>query len=111
MEEILVPFIVFASIFGVLAIYLLTRNKERMALIEKGQSANLFKTDPSKGKWLLKIGILLISVSLGILFANILVSNELLKEPVAFPSMIFMFAGIGLVASHLLSRDKKDSEE
>ena len=38
MEEVLIPLIVFSSIFGMVYVYLNTRNKERLSLIEKGRS-------------------------------------------------------------------------
>lgn len=35
-EEILIPLIIFSTIFGVSYVYLTTQNKERLALIERG---------------------------------------------------------------------------
>ena len=35
-EEILIPLSMFAAIFGIVYLYFTTRNKERLALIEKG---------------------------------------------------------------------------
>lgn len=107
-EEIIIPLSVFASIFGIFYIYLMTRNKERLALIEKGANADLFQSPNRTRDWPLKIGIMSIGVGLGIVVANILVSANVLEEGVAFPSMIFIFAGAGLVTSYLLTKDKKD---
>ena len=107
--EVIVPVTVFASIFGIAYVYLTTRNKERMALIEKDQSAELFNKEnkSSMGDWGLKNGVMAIGVSVGILLANALESNGLLEEKIAYPSMIFMFAGVGLVVSHYISKKKK----
>lgn len=102
-EELLIPLSLFAAIFGIIYIYFMTRNKERMALIEKGASAELF-TKPFKASKLgLKLGIMAIGVGLGIVIANIFVSVQLLEGEVAFPSMIFIFGGLGLVASYYIA--------
>ncbi len=81
----------------------MTRNKERMALIEKGASAELFNKPIKASKLGLKLGIMAIGVGLGIVIANIFVSAQVLEEEVAFPSMIFIFAGLGLVASYYIA--------
>ena len=47
-EEILIPITMFAAIFGIVYLYFSTRNKERLALIEKGADASIFV----KGKFL-----------------------------------------------------------
>lgn len=110
-EEILIPLALFGSIFGIVYIYFMTRNKERMALIEKGVSAELFSKPINTGKWGLKLGIMAIGVGIGIVIANLFVSVGLLDEEVAFPSMIFIFAGVGLVASYYLAEgNKKESK-
>jgi len=35
MEEILIPITMFAAIFGIFYVFLTTRNKERLSMIEK----------------------------------------------------------------------------
>ena len=77
-----------------------------MALIESGQNAELFKNEGNKYSGL-KIGILLVGVSLGILLANILEAQGILDRRVAFPSMIFLFAGLSLIVSHIVIDKKK----
>ena len=110
-EEILIPLSLFASVFGIIYIYLMTRNKERMALIEKGASAELFNNPIKVGEWALKLGIMAIGIGIGIVVANLFVSAELLEEEVAFPSMIFIFAGVGLVTSYyMIGRNRKESK-
>ena len=57
---VLVPLIVFASLFGIIFVWLSTRNKERLALIEKGADASLFTVKRShRNNYTLKIGMLL----------------------------------------------------
>jgi len=110
-EEILIPLSLFAALFGIVYIYLTTRNKERMALIEKGVNAELFNRPQVPSKWGLKLGIMAVGVGLGIVLANMLISVDLLTEEVAFPSMIFLFVGVGLVASYYITNKKKRGQQ
>ena len=66
MEPILIPFIVFATFFGIAYLFFTTRNKERLALIEKGETAAIFNNEGNRYVGL-KIGIAFIGVSIGIL--------------------------------------------
>lgn len=105
-EEILIPISLFASIVLILYLYLSTRNKERMALIEKGADANLFKSK-SKPFPVLKLGMFIAGIGLGILFGNIVAVSTPLEEPTAYFSMIFLFGGSSLILSHLLEEKKR----
>jgi hypothetical protein len=101
--EILIPLGFFAVIFASLYVYLTTRNKERLALIEKGASPELFKTksDAGNGFGNFKLGLFFIGVALGII-AGYFLNEAGMEEGPAFFSMIFLFGGIGLVVSYLL---------
>ncbi|MEN8122094.1 MAG: DUF6249 domain-containing protein [Bacteroidota bacterium] len=102
-EDIVVPIVVFASMVLIVYLFLSTRNKERMALIEKGASAEMFKSK-AKPFQTLKWGMFTIGIGLGILFGNIIAVNTSLEEPTAYFSMIFLFAGTSLVANHLFEK-------
>ena len=71
-EAILIPISFFLFVFAILYLYFTTRNKERMALIEKGAEANIFFSEkrgkgPSTRKvLLLNMALLLIGVGLAI---------------------------------------------
>ena len=110
MEPILIPLIVFSSIFGMVYVFLNTRNKERMALIEKGADASLFATKKNhRSNLTLKFGMLAVGIGIGILIASILESYTVLDEEVAYPSMIFLFGGLFLVGNAMI--EKKDKVE
>ena len=107
MEEVLIPLIVFASIFGIAYVFLNTRNKERLSLIEKGADASLFATKKNhRSNLTLKFGMLAVGIGIGILIASLLESYTVLDEEVAYPSMIFLFGGMFLVANAMI--EKKD---
>lgn len=101
--EILVPLAFFALIFGAIYVHLTTRNKERLALIEKGANPELFKlkNDPNQGYSNFKSGLFLIGIGIGII-AGYFLENAGMQEEPAYFSMIFLFGGIGLVISFLL---------
>ncbi|HEX2899954.1 MAG TPA: DUF6249 domain-containing protein, partial [Bacteroidia bacterium] len=99
--EVFVPVAMFASIFGILYVYLMTRNRERMAMIEKGADPTLFRTPLRQGRFSLKFGLLFVGIALGILMGAILTATvPSLSEEAANFSMIFLFGGIALIVSH-----------
>lgn len=109
-QAVLIPLIVFASIFGIFFVWISTRNKERMALIEKGADATLFATKKKSFRNLtLKIGMLAVGIGIGVLMGSIISTYTMLDEEVAFPSMIFLFGGGFLIGNAFI--EKKEQEE
>ncbi len=107
-EEIIIPISFFAFIFAMLYVYLTTRNKERMALIEKGADPSLFKSTPKTGSFFtLKTGLFFMGVALGVLFGNILELYTGLEEGTAYVSMIFLLGGFGLIAGYWFQSRKE----
>ena len=106
MEEVLIPLIVFGTMFAMLYVYLTTRNKERLALIEKGADAKMFKIGSTKG-WsgvlVINIALLSIGIGVGVLLGSMLNMSGM-DEEIAMPSMIFICGGIGLLAGFFASR-------
>lgn len=98
--EILIPMSLFLAIFGIVYLFFSTRNKERLALIEKGADASIFNIGKRSGSsWkvvVLNLAFLLMGIGLGILIANILETYTGLNDDAVYPSMIFLMAGIGL---------------
>ena len=101
-SEIIVPLIVFATLFGIIYLYLSTRHKERMHLIEKGAEASIFfssKERRSAPVWkvlILNLSLLLMGVGIGIFIASLLHYNFGVEDDVAYPGTIFLMAGVGL---------------
>ena len=110
--EVLTAFIAFfATVFGIYYVHVTTRNKERMALIEKGADASLFNTGRegqksafSWNKLTLKIGMLFMGVGVGIIAGAILDSMEVMHNGPDYVSMIFLFGGLSLVLFYLIDR-------
>jgi len=110
--EPLIGFIAFfAMIFGIVYLFFTTRNRERMALIEKGADASLFNTGKTHvpwfnwGKFALKTGMLLIGVGFGIIAGALLDMAEVFPNDASgYFSMIFIFGGLALVIFYLIDR-------
>ncbi len=109
-EDILIPIALFGSVFGILYVFLTTRNKERMLMIEKGADAKMFYRKPSRG-FALKLGMLCIGIAIGILMGNLLHVNANMDEDISMPSMIFLFGGIALVANAIMEKKQKVNGE
>lgn len=109
LEEILIPISFFAFVFATFYIFITTRNKERMAMIEKGTDPKLFRTQLSGNMFFtLKVGLLFIGVALGVLFGNLLANSAGMEEGPAYVSMIFLFGGIGLVVGYIFQSKKTE---
>ena len=104
---------IFGAIFGTFYLYFSTRNKERLALIEKGVDATIFM----KGRggdnnpasfwkvFVLNLSVLLMGIGLGTIIAMILESSlNLYNEDALYPGMIFLMAGAGLFIGFNLTK-------
>ncbi|WP_369618157.1 DUF6249 domain-containing protein [Flavobacterium sp. CFS9] len=101
--EILVPISMFLMIFGIIYLILSTRNRERLALIEKGIDASIFLKGSGTGvpAWkifVLNLAFLLIGSGVGIFLALIITTYTSLDDSAVYPSIIFIMAGVGLLA-------------
>lgn len=107
---ILVPLGLFALIFGI--IYM--RNRERMAMIERGMNPHI---KPQSAPYQnLKWGLLLIGTGLGLFLAFVLdktvfhTSED--ESPAIYFGLIAIFGGVGLFLSYLIEkRDTLDKEK
>ena len=107
-EEIIIPITLFGSIFGIFYLYITARNKERLSMIEKGADASMFSTKRKYYAMTLKIGMLLVGISLGILMGSFIDEYTTLPDEVGYFSMIFFFGGAALITNALM--EKKDNK-
>ena len=118
---IFVLIIIFGSIFGIFYLYYSTRNKERLALIEKGADASIFIKGKSNDNnpapfwkvFILNVSVLLMGIGLGTLIAMILSNSFSLNYEDAeaiYPGVIFLTAGAGLFVGFTLTK-KLDKEQ
>lgn len=108
-EEVLIPIVFFAAIFGIFYLYITARNKERLSMIEKGADASMFTRKRKYYAMTLKVGMLLVGIALGILIGSFIDEYTTLPEEVGYFSMIFLFGGLSLIINALM--EKKESNE
>ena len=111
MEDVVIIMMIFGSIFGVFYLHYNTRNRERMALIEKGADASIFFTKKAKSNtplWkvlVLNLALLLMGVGIGVVMGATLGEYSSMEKSVTMPGSIFFFAGTGLLVGYFISRD------
>ncbi len=92
---LLIPIFSVVGVFTMIIVLRSFENKERMAMIEKGEDPAKFMTKSTKSGVLIFAG-LMIGAGVGLLVANLL-EIVLGMEEVAYFSMIFIFGGLGLI--------------
>ncbi len=107
--EVIILAIIFGVIFGIFYLFISARNKERMALIEKGADASIFynkdrRVTPIWKIIILNLSLLLMAIGVGIFIASILDYNLGVEEEIAYPGTIFLMAGIGLYTGFTLTK-------
>lgn len=113
MEGVVIA-LIFGSIFGVFYLYFSTRNKERLALIEKGADASIFvrgKREKAAPIWkilILNLALLIMGIGAGIIIGTILVNAGLGEETAI--GATFITAGTALLIGFFMTK-KMDKEE
>ncbi|MDH3698238.1 MAG: hypothetical protein OEQ81_06210 [Flavobacteriaceae bacterium] len=107
--EVIIVALIFGTIFGVYYLHYSTRNKERLALIDKGADASIFNQGRRSGvpMWkilILNLALLLVGIGLAIFIAALLSDVLGMDEDVAYPGTILVMAGLGLFAGFNLTK-------
>ena len=101
----------FLVIFGIFYLHYSTRNKERLALIEKGADASIFvsakkRATPSIWKILiLNLSLLLMGIGIGVFVGSIIHYGLGVDDEIAYPGTLFLMAGIGLFTGFKMSKN------
>ena len=100
MEGIFVPIAFFLALFAILYVYWTSRTKERLALVEKGMDAKIFKGECSQLA-LVKWGIFLMATGIGVVAGFAL--SKAINEVVAFFTAILICGGLGLIVAYVVT--------
>jgi len=108
-SEVIIPIVFFGVVFGIFYLFISARNKERLALIEKGADASIFynrngKVTPMWKVIIINLAFLLMGIGLGTLIAEGFTQGFGMDEDVAFPGVIFFMAGLGLFAGFYVTK-------
>ena len=119
MEGVLVFTALFIVIFGIFYLHYSTRNKERLALIDKGADASIFFSAKAAQKnstvpvWkilILNMSVLLIGIGVGVFIGAILEAYSIIQKEVGYTGSIFLMAGISLYIGFSLSKKLVEKE-
>lgn len=107
-EVIVIP-IIFGVVFGIYYLYISARNKERLALIEKGADASIFFSSKrgSHGTskiLILNLALLSMGIGVGIFFGGLFHEVMGLSEEIAYPGTIFFTAGAALLTGFFMTK-------
>lgn len=107
MEEVtrdtIVSLAAFAAIFGIAYLFLMTRHRERMGMLERNMEVSPFHSIKNANVSVLKYGMFLVGIAIGILMGNVLI-NLGIGKTISFLSMTFLFGGISLILNYLIVR-------
>jgi L-cystine uptake protein TcyP (sodium:dicarboxylate symporter family) len=106
-QEVILSIVAFAALFGIAYVFLMTRHRERMTMLERGVDASVFATPKQSFSLTLKFGMLFVGIALGILAGHELHRHYGLAEEVAFGSMVFLLGGLALIVNFLIERKVK----
>ena len=106
--NIIIPVSLFLMIFGIVYLFISTRNKERLALIDKGVDAGIFMKGKSTGGVgkviVLNLALLLMGVGVGVFLALLLSTYTSLNSDAIYPATIFTMAGLGLFVGFYMTK-------
>ena len=112
---VMIVALICGTIFGIFYILISSRNRERLALIEKGADASIFVQEKVNNVPIWKVvtlnfSLLLIGIGVGSFIGLILHHNFDIEGDVIYPATIFLTAGIGLFTSFKMIEklDKKN---
>lgn len=94
----------------ILISYFKTRKSERTALWASGRDLKDQEVPPVKVNVenILKYGLLLIGLGVGLVVGDILYANDAIAQPeVAYFAMLLVFGGVGLLVANVLIENKR----
>ena len=114
MEDVFISVSFFLVVFGIIYLFLSTRNKERLALIEKGADAGIFmkgKSNSSVGRIIiLNLALLLMGIGVGVFIALLLSTYTSLDRDAIYPATIFTLAGLGLLIGFYMTKKIEENK-
>jgi hypothetical protein len=103
-RDAIVSITLFAAIFGMVYIYIMTRHRERMAILEKNLTVPPFPVT-NFNNITLKSGMLLVGLAIGFLVLFVLEQCGIHSDLISV-AMVCLFGGLSLIASYLMVEKK-----
>jgi hypothetical protein len=102
---IMIPIIAIIGFFIMIIYIRRFENQEKMAMIDKGVSPDLFTRKAKDSSGTLRFALLLIGVGIGFLLGYAL-DRSFDMEEVGYFSMLFIFGGLGLGTAYVIEERK-----
>ena len=111
MEDFLIVLVIFASVFGIVFVIAAARNRERMAMIEKGVNPKDLMTDKKPNAYgILKWALLLAGLGFGLFIGSLLDAYTSIEEEPAYFAASLFFGGLGLFLSFIIAKKAEVKE-
>ena len=111
MEDFLIVLVIFASVFGIIFVIAAARNREKMAMIEKGVNPKDFMTDRKPNSYgILKWALLLAGLGFGLFIGSLLDAYTSIEEEPAYFAASLFFGGLGLFLSFIIAKKAEEKE-
>ena len=113
LRGILVPLGFFAMVFGIIYLWVTSRNRERMALIERGADPEFLMDKKRHAGGTMKVGMFFLGIGFGVVMGYLFSASGWMEEGAAYPGMIFIFGGGALIVANVwqLRQDKQQALE
>jgi FtsH-binding integral membrane protein len=110
-EDVFIVLIIFAAVFGIVFVIASARNRERMAMIEKGVNPKDFIRERRPNSYgILKWALLLVGIGFGLFIASLLETYTHISEEAAYFACALFFGGAGLFTSFLIAKKAEEKE-
>ena len=96
----------FATVFGIAYIFITARNRERMALIEKGEDASFFERKRS-GRGILKWGLIALGLGVGVFMGNFVDATGMMDSDASIPAMLLICGGGALLVYYRITQQDR----
>ena len=105
LENVITSLVLFGAVFGLIYVYIVSRHRERMAVLERNLTESPFRSLENAN--LLKFGIVSLGIAVGVIAGYILYECGL-DENFSYTAMVFLFGGISLIiAFFVMQRQNK----
>ncbi|MES2809775.1 MAG: DUF6249 domain-containing protein [Bacteroidota bacterium] len=108
-RDAIVSITLFAAVFGMVYIYLMTRHRERMAMLERNLVSSPFHTS-NFNNFTLKTGMLLVGLSIGF-FIIFIIEQGGTHSDVINVAIVCLFGGLSLIASYLVVQKQRNNQQ
>ena len=111
MDNFLIVLVIFASVFGIVFVVVAARNRERMAMIEKGVNPKDLMVDKKPNSYgILKWALLLAGLGFGLFIGSLLDAYTSIEEEPAYFAASLFFGGLGLFLSFMIAKKAEEKE-